>query len=62
MNIYGEAGLKILQNGIFGLRLKFTPDNEPVLLLTSHHGDLALDMSDIYEQTFKARLEYKLIP
>lgn len=54
MNIYAKAGMKILQNGIFGLRLKFTPDNEPVLLLTSHYGDLALDMSDIYEQTFKA--------
>lgn len=62
MNIYAKAGLKIFQNGIFGLRLKFDADNSPVLLLTSHHGDLALDMSDIYEQTFKARLEYKLIP
>ena len=62
MNIYAKAGMKCLQNGIFGLRLKYDADNTPILLLTSSNGELPLDMAGIFEQTFKARLDGKLIP
>ncbi len=60
INVEAIAGLKTLQNGIYGLRLKYDAENSPVLYLTSSNGEIQLDMRDIYEQAFNARIDGKL--
>lgn len=59
MTIESKAGMKLLQQGVLGLRLKYDGDNSPVLVLCSENGELPLKMASIYQQVFRARLDGK---
>ncbi len=59
MRIEAKAGLRLLENGILGLRLKYDAENVPVLLLSGKNGEIRLDLENIYIQAFTARLDGK---
>ncbi len=59
MTIEAKAGLKMLQQGYYGLKLIRSEENVPVLMLCSENGELPLKMASIYQQAFRARLDGK---
>ena len=59
MTIEAKAGLKMLQQGYYSLKLIRSEENAPVLVLVSECGELPLKMASIYQQAFRARLDSK---
>ena len=59
MNAEAKAGMKLLQQGYYSLKLIESEEKVPVLVLVSERGELRLKMASIYQQAFRARLDDK---
>lgn len=59
MTIEAKAGLKMLQQGYYSLKLIESEEKVPVLVLCSERGEMPLKMAGIYQQAFRARLDGK---